>query len=141
MKDDNGVEIVEVEHESSKVVGVDNDSAKGIKGIKIVYYILGVLEVLLAFRLVFKLLGPEYGSTFVSFIYSITNIFVAPFAGIFKTATTQGIATTSRLEPMTIIAMIVYALIAWGIVKLIVIIKSQNSRPCLLYTSTLPTNR
>jgi|NGEPerStandDraft_9_1074522.scaffolds.fasta_scaffold02675_2 uncharacterized membrane protein HdeD (DUF308 family) len=129
MKDDNGVEIVEVEHESSKVVGVDNDSAKGIKGIKIVYYILGVLEALFAFRLVFKLLGANPNSGFVSFIYAVTQVFLAPFTSIFRTATTQGIETKAVLEPMTIIAMIVYALIAWGIVKLIVIIKSQNSRP------------
>lgn len=129
MKDDNGVEIVEVEHESSKVVGVDNGSAKGIKGIKIVYYILGVLEALFAFRLVFKLLGANPNSGFVSFIYAVTQVFLAPFTSIFRTATTQGIETKAVLEPMTIIAMIVYALIAWGIVKLIVIIKSQNSRP------------
>ena len=129
MEDDNGVKVVEVDHESSKVVGVDNDSAKGIKGIKIVYYILGVLEALFAFRLVFKLLGANPNSGFVSFIYAVTQVFLAPFTSIFRTATTQGIETKAVLEPMTIIAMIVYALIAWGIVKLIVIIKSQNSRP------------
>ncbi len=91
-----------------------------------VYYILGVLEVLLAFRLIFKLLGANPGSGFVAGIYSISQVFLAPFHAIFRTATSQGIETKAVLEPGTIIAMVVYALIAWGIVKLITIIRERN---------------
>jgi hypothetical protein len=83
-----------------------------------VYWILGILEVLLAFRLIFKLLGANAGSGFVSLIYTISGVFVAPFSGIFRSAVTQGIETKSILEPTTIIAMIVYALVGYGIVKL-----------------------
>lgn len=90
---------------------------------KTIYYILGVLEVLLAFRLVFKLLGANPESLFVSWIYSISQIFLIPFIAIFRTATTEGIETGAVLEPATIIAMIVYALIAWGLVKLTLIPK------------------
>lgn len=86
---------------------------------KIVYYILGVLEVLFAFRLLFKLLGANPGSIFVSFIYTVSQAFMAPFAGIFRPSVTSGVETQSVLEPATIIAMIVYALIAWGIAKMI----------------------
>lgn len=94
---------------------------------RVVYYILGVLEILLAFRLVFKILGANPGSGFVSFIYSITELFMVPFTAIFRSAATDGIETKAVLEPSTIIAMIVYAVIAWGIVKLIIIItKSKN---------------
>ena len=94
---------------------------------KIVYYILGVLEVLLAFRLIFKLLGANPQSPFVSAIYSVSEAFLIPFNGIFPSAVTQGIETQSILEPTTITAMIVYAIMAWGIVKLIEISKhSQN---------------
>lgn len=99
-----------------------------LKAGKIVYYILGVLEVLFAFRLVFKLLGANPQSPFVSFIYSVSLAFLSPFTGIFRSAVTKGIETQSVLEPTTIIAMIVYAIIAWGIVKLIEISKpSQNN--------------
>ncbi|MEA4902260.1 YggT family protein [Desulfitobacterium sp.] len=90
---------------------------------RIVYYVLGVLEVLLAFRLVFKLLGANPASPFVAFIYSLTQIFLYPFTGIFPTAVTKGLEAQAILEPTTIIAMIVYAVIAWGIVKLIGIMK------------------
>lgn len=90
---------------------------------RIVYYVLSVLEVLLAFRLVFKLLGANPASPFVAFIYSLTQIFLYPFTGIFPTAVTKGLEVQAILEPTTIIAMIVYAVIAWGIVKLIGIMK------------------
>jgi hypothetical protein len=93
---------------------------------RIVYYILGVIEVLLAFRLIFKLLGANPASGFVSGIYTLSNIFLSPFAGIFRTASTRGVETQSVLEPATIVAMIVYAVIAWGIVKLIEIIRMSK---------------
>ena len=93
---------------------------------RIVYYVLGTLEVLLAFRLIFKLLGANPNSGFVSFIYTITEVFLGPFTAIFRSGVTEGIETKAVLEPGTIIAMIVYALIAWGIVKLIVIMREHK---------------
>jgi len=95
---------------------------------KIVYYILGILEVIFAFRLVFKLLGANPESTFVSLIYTISGAFLTPFSSIFRTAVTKGIETKSVLEPATIIAMIVYALIAYGIVKLIKIYETPKDQ-------------
>jgi hypothetical protein len=95
---------------------------------RIVYYILGIIEVLLAFRLVFKLLGANPVSPFVSGIYTLSNIFISPFIGIFRTASSRGVETVSVLEPSTIVAMIVYALIAWGIVKLIEIIRASKNK-------------
>lgn len=93
---------------------------------RVVYYILGLLEVLLAFRLVLKLLGANPGSDFVSFIYSITEVFLVPFNAIFRSAATQGIETQALLEPSTIIAMIVYAIIGWGTVKMMIIIRERK---------------
>ena len=109
---------------------VEKTSESNLKARRIVYYIFGVLEVLFAFRLVFKLLGANPQSPFVSVIYSVTQVFLSPFIGIFRSATTKGIETQSVLEPTLLIAMIVYALLAWGIVKLILISKSpENTRP------------
>ena len=97
-----------------------------LKARRYVYYILGILEVLFAIRLVFKLLGANPTSTFVSLIYSMTGLFLTPFTSIFRTAVTKGVETQSVLEPATIIAMIVYALVAWGIIKLIEINKKTR---------------
>jgi len=107
--------------------GTTTSGQGNLKARKIVYYILGVLEVLFAFRLVFKLLGANPQSPFVSFIYTVSQAFLSPFSGIFRSATTKGIETQSVLESTTIIAMIVYAVVAWGIAKLIEISKSSKN--------------
>jgi hypothetical protein len=112
-----------VEEKTRKIKKRDNKSPQSRKYI---LYLLGVLEVFFAFRFVFKILGASMESTFVSFIYSATNLFLSPFNGIFRMAVSEGIETKSVLEPTLIIAMIVYALIAWGIVKLIEIISNRN---------------
>ncbi len=97
------------------------------KAKKVVYYLLGVLEVLFAFRFVMKLLGANPESTFVSIIYSISDVFLFPFTAIFRTASTTGIETKAVLEPSTLIGMVVYALVAWGIVKIIDISRSSRN--------------
>ncbi|HEX7259673.1 MAG TPA: YggT family protein [Candidatus Saccharimonadia bacterium] len=80
---------------------------------------MGLLEGLLAFRLIFKLLGANPASGFVTFIYSVTEPFVAPFYGIFGQVTTTGAETVAVFEPATLIAMLIYALVAWLVVRLI----------------------
>ena len=105
---------------------IRNSDGESFTAKRVVYYVLGTLEVLLAFRLMFKLLGANPGSGFVSFIYSITEIFLGPFNAIFRSASTEGIETKAVLEPSTIIAMIVYAVLAWGIVKLIIIMRKHK---------------
>lgn len=84
-----------------------------------VYYVLGILETLLAFRLLLKLLGANPGSGFVAFVYNLSQAFVAPFSGIFRSVVSPGIETPSVFEPATLVAMVVYALIAYAIVRII----------------------
>ncbi len=83
------------------------------------YYLLGFIEVLLGFRLLLKVLGAGTSSGFVQFIYTLTGVFIYPFEGIFRKAVTQGLESASVLEPATIVALIVYPLIVWGIVNLV----------------------
>lgn len=90
------------------------------------YYFFGALEILLAFRLVLKLMGASPKSAFVGFIYGLSGIFIAPFEGIFRRGFAQGVETTSVLEPSTLVAIIVYAVLAWGIVKLIRIFSGEK---------------
>src|SRR3990172_5036935 len=77
----------------------------------LVYFFFGALEILLAFRLVLKLTGASISSGFVGLIYGLTGLFILPFEGIFRRGYTQGIETTSVLEPSTLVAMIVYAVL------------------------------
>jgi hypothetical protein len=95
---------------------------------KVVYYLLGVLETFFAFRLIFKLLGANPGSAFVTLIYTISGTFQAPFNGIFRSAVNKGTEIKSVLDSTTIIAMVVYALIAYGVVRLIEIYKTPQEK-------------
>lgn len=94
----------------------------------LVYFFFGILEILLAFRLVLKLMGASVLSAFVGLIYGITGIFIIPFEGIFHRGFTQGIETTSILEPSTLVAIIVYGVLAWGIVKLLKILSGEKQQ-------------
>ncbi len=60
--------------------------------------IFGVIEVVLAFRLVFKLLGANPDNGFVQAIYAFSQIFAGMFVGIFFKVTTQGAGTTGLLS-------------------------------------------
>ena len=46
---------------------------------RVIYYIGGVIVALLAVRLLLQLFGANQASEFVSFVYSLSGIFVAPF--------------------------------------------------------------
>ena len=85
---------------------------------QIIWYILGLIEVLLIFRIVLKALGANQFVGFTNLIYSITSPLAAPFTGIL------GISTLGNnlIEWSTIIAAIVYLFAAWGLVYLLNII-------------------
>lgn len=94
----------------------------------LIYFFFGALEILLAFRLILKLMGANSFSAFVGLIYGVTGVFIVPFQGIFHQATTTGIETTAVLEPATLVAIVVYAVLAIGIVKLIRIFSGKKQQ-------------
>lgn len=89
---------------------------------QVIWYILGIIEVVLAFRIVLKLLGANTQSGFTSLIYGISSPLASPFAGILAIT---GISDMV-LEWSTLIAMAVYAIIAYGIVALFQLVKPTN---------------
>ncbi len=86
------------------------------RGTQIIWYILDVVEILLLFRFILKLLDANPGSGFVNFVYSVSYIFAAPFMNVFRISQIAG----STFEWTSLLAMVVYWIIAWGIVRLIV---------------------
>ena len=82
---------------------------------RIVWFIVGVIDAIIAIRFVLLLLGANHDAGFVDFVYSISNPLVAPFTGIFGQPT-YGV---SVFEISSLLAIIIYTLIGWGIVKLI----------------------
>jgi hypothetical protein len=89
-------------------------------GRRIVGVIFAIIEIILGFRFVFKLLSANPDNGFVKVIYNITQWFVGIFNGIFPQA------KNSVFEPGTLIAIVVVALLAWIVLKLIS--TSQGSR-------------
>lgn len=93
------------------------------RGTQIVWYILGLVEVLLAFRFVLKLLGANPAADFTNLIYTATYIFAAPFLSVFRISQVAG----SIFEWTTLLAMFVYWVAAIGIVKLLLIGKTVST--------------
>jgi len=93
------------------------------RGTQIVWYIVGLLEVVLAFRFVLKLLGANASAGFTSFIYGVTQPFAAPFLNVFRITRVEG----SLFEWTTILAMLVYWLIAIAIVKMFLMGKTVST--------------
>jgi len=87
----------------------------------VVWYILGLVEILLGLRFTLKLFGANSANSFVDLIYSVTRPLTAPFDSIFGVTNTTTGQTNSVFEPSILVAGFVYALVAWGIVKLITI--------------------
>ncbi len=84
---------------------------------RVVWYIAGVLLVLLGFRFLLSMLGANTTNGFANFIYSTSHPFVSPFFSLFNYKnSTYG---TSRFEVYTLVAMLFYGLVAWGIARLV----------------------
>ena len=93
------------------------------RGTQVVWYILGVIEVFLAFRFVLKFLGANPGAGFSSFVYGVTYIFASPFLNVFRITQVSG----SIFEWTTLLAMFVYWLVAWGIIKMFLMSKTVST--------------
>ena len=81
----------------------------------IVWFIIGAVEVLVAARFLGKLFGASAQSDFVHLIYQVSGVLVAPFAGIFGDTASK----TNVFETASLVAIVVYAVIGWGLVVFI----------------------
>ncbi|PIP74345.1 MAG: hypothetical protein COX78_03280 [Candidatus Levybacteria bacterium CG_4_10_14_0_2_um_filter_35_8] len=82
---------------------------------QVIWYILGLVEVLLIFRIVLKALGANPFVGFTGLIYALTTPLAAPFSGILGVSVTGN----SVIEWSTTVAAIVYLCVAWGLVYLL----------------------
>ncbi len=83
----------------------------------LVWYIYGFIAIILSLRFVMKLAGANPVNAFVDFIYAISGVMSAPFDSIFGVEKASNGTFESVFEPSILVAIAVYALIAWGIAK------------------------
>lgn len=93
------------------------------RGTQVVWYILGLVETLLAFRFLLKITGANPSAGFSSFIYGATWPFAQPFISVFGTTR----AGDSSIEWTTLLAMIVYWIVAVGLIKLFSMSKTVST--------------
>ncbi len=82
--------------------------------VQLIYLVFGVIEALIAIRIVLHALGANPDAGFAQLIYGLTAPLVAPFAGLFGNPQANG----NVLELQSIVALVVYALVAWLLAKL-----------------------
>jgi predicted ATPase len=106
-----------IEHVSVTEVGSYNFRAAAVVG-----FIVGVVDIFIVARFLGKLLGASAQSAFVNFIYQASSPLVAPFTGIFGNTGTR----TNTFETASLVAIVVYAVIGWGLIALIRIVTAPH---------------
>jgi uncharacterized protein YggT (Ycf19 family) len=88
--------------------------ARADKKNQVVWYVIGLINVLLILRVVFLLLNAK-DVGFASLLYAVTDPFVSLFSGIFQAPTAGG----AYFDTAAILAIVVLSLLGWGISALI----------------------
>lgn len=90
----------------------------GFKVTQLIWLMLGLLQGVLGLRFIFKLIAVNPANAFATLLYSVTDLFVAPFASLMGAPAASGMV----LELSTLLAMIVYGLVGWAIVRLVYVL-------------------
>jgi len=104
-----------------------------VKLTQLVWLLFGVLEALIALRVVLKLIAANPNSPFAALVYQLSSLFVWPFSGLTRTPAANGMV----LDIPSIIAMFVYALVAWVIVRLIWIVLDRPGTTAVVSETTV----
>lgn len=78
--------------------------------VTVINLVFGFIVTVVAFRILFLMLGANPGNSIVDAVYSWSGPFVAPFSGMFGSI--EATVSQARIDFAAIIALIVYGLIA-----------------------------
>jgi uncharacterized protein YggT (Ycf19 family) len=110
--------------------------ATSIKITRAIYLIFGLIEALLAIRFVLKALGANAEAGFAQLMYGVTGPLVAPFRGLFGTPQA---ASGAVLEVHTLIALVIYALVAWLLIRGAWLVFGEGRSASVASTETVQT--
>jgi hypothetical protein len=101
--------------------GLADDEFALAKFNQVIWYITHLIVILIVLRVLFYLLGAN-PQGIVSFIYSLTNLFVAPFRGIFPSPSESG----SFFDTAGVVAIGFYYLLAFIVTSFLRILSKRN---------------
>jgi hypothetical protein len=104
---------------------------------QVVWLVFGILEAMILLRIVLKALEANAASPIAAFIYGFTNLFLWPFAGLTGTPAAGGMV----LEISSLIAVVVYGLIAYALAKIIWVTFYRPRGPVECVTQTPVTDQ
>src|ERR1044071_4627685 len=106
-------------HEEHVVQNVNLEYREAIyKVTQFIWLLFGALEALIGIRVILMLIGANPANPFALLVYELSDLFLWPFRNIVVNPGFQN----HILEITSIIAMIVYPLVGWAIVRLIWVI-------------------
>jgi YggT family protein len=82
---------------------------------QLIWLFFGILVAAIGLRVFLKVIAANPSNPFAELVYSSTDLFLWPFAGLTATPSVQGMV----LDVPAIIAIFVYALVGWVIVRLV----------------------
>src|SRR5579872_134078 len=100
-------------------VAIAEEGRYNFRAAAVIGFIAGAIDIIVAARFLGKLFGASTQSAFVSFINTVSAPLVAPFQGIFG----NGGSNANSFETADLVAIVVYAVVGWGLVMLIRIAK------------------
>jgi len=122
-------------HEERVVQNVNLEYREAIyKVTQFIWLLFGSLEALMGIRVILMLIGANPATPFTAFVYALSELFLWPFRNIVANPAFG----SAVLEITSLIAMIVYPLVGWAIVRLIWVLfyRSPSSRVTTYHRET-----
>jgi len=105
-----------VEHHERSVHDVAGEQRFGLdRASQLISLCVGIVELLIGARVLLKLIGANPANDFAHFVYNTAGVFLVPFLGLTGSPAVSG----SVLEVSSLIAMVVYAAVGWGAIRLV----------------------
>lgn len=102
------------------------------KATQLIWLLFGILEALIVIRMGLMLIGANPDSPIVALIYGFTGLFLFPFTGLIASPS----AGNMVLELSSLFAILIYALIAWALERVVWLIFYRPRGPVVAVTET-----
>ena len=109
-------------HEKERGIATADQNSVVARIVNISFFLFSALELLLVIRFILLLIGANTENGFASFINGLSTPFVTAFESLMQNPT---VGATGVLEVTTIIAMIVYGILAWLVGRMVWLVLSR----------------